>query len=368
MEYSNLPEPTRYKNWLIWPKVILDFIDVVGCSDTIDGMCTVGKTVQECIDSCVRGCGAGYHVQFDNGNSICVPILTSIHPNLNPSYRLSRQEKYPNLEHVTITTFINVDQYPFPPNHGNSVFVKDILTISQYDKPNETVGTMDSSSGIYMADNNTHDDNIQLILAEKTVENFSYYVPLEYGDRVMLVIPGTSMIATVDNHDNYIFWKFQNTVSGLPNSIFKITCVNPEKKDGDIVSYGDPIILSYHSDSNFVVKDPKYSALTVKYENINNIRTNSNAIFTFSSKMVGFYCQDNECKSVPIKNIEKDGTYNGAMVYRKNRCWGICGKDTLRLQAQKVGTGRSIILVITVSVIAILVIFMGFRLYSKKTY
>ena len=60
-----LPRPKRYKNkWLIWSETVLDILDVSDCDDTISGVCLYNKTLEECIDECVKDCGAGYHIDF----------------------------------------------------------------------------------------------------------------------------------------------------------------------------------------------------------------------------------------------------------------------------------------------------------------
>jgi hypothetical protein len=365
MDTLTLPKPWVYKKkWLVWPKVVLDFIDVVGCNDTIDGICTTGKSVEECLDTCVRGCGAGYHVQFQNGKSICVPILTNIHPHLNPAYRLRKQSIYPNLDHVVVSTFINTEIFPFPPNYGNAIFYRDILSISPLDDTSVTVGTLDSTDGIYIG--KKHDDNIQLVLAEKIVEKFAYYVPVQYGDNVVLIIPGTSMIATVDMDSQDLSWKASYTNTGLPNATFTILPTESHKI-GDVVAYGDPIIFGYQGEGLFLVKDPVYNSLKILYENLSNITSNPNAIFTCTSKMIGWYCQNGMCKSVPIKNIVKNGTsgtYNGSIVDRNNACWGICKKDTLfGLKSTMYTTPWILIVGITVAVIASL---FAVKLYQNR--
>lgn len=362
MDNATLPKPWVYKEkWLIWPKVVLDFVDIIGCNDTINGICTIGKSITECLDTCVKGCAAGYHIQFSNGESICVPILTSLHPHLNPVYRLRNQNIYPNLSNVTVSTFINTKVFPFPPNYGNAVFYRDILSISLVSDPLTTIGTSTTeNSDIYIEKN--HNDNIQLVLAEKIVEKIAYYVPVQYGDNIVLLIPGTSLIATVDINSGDLSWKAAYTTVSLPNSTFTILPAKPGKKPGDVVAYGDPIILSYQDTDMFLVKNPVYNNITIEYENLSNIIKNPNALFTLQSKMTGWYCQNNMCKSVPIKNITKNGvsgTYNGAIVDRNNACWGTCN-DMVHLRNIKYFSSKKswlIPLVITFSIItSILVI------------
>ena len=92
---SNLPKPWKYKEWLIWENTAIDDMDLnrVGCSDTIEGICYTNLSIKDCIDKSKDG--FGYHVQFKNGNSICVPLRTSQYPTLNVIYKLVNQNNHP---------------------------------------------------------------------------------------------------------------------------------------------------------------------------------------------------------------------------------------------------------------------------------
>ena len=43
--------------------------------------------------------------------------------------------------------------------------------------------------------------------------------------------------------------------------------------------------------------------------------------------MLGYYCDNNDCKPVPIRDMEPDGKkgkYMGVTVGRDKNCWGVC--------------------------------------------
>ena len=105
---SNLPKPWKYEDWLIWENTAIDDMDLnrVGCGDTIEGICYKNLNIKECIEKSTDG--FGYHVQFKNGNSVCAPIRTSLHPTLNVIYKLVNQDVHTELNNVSISTFVNI--------------------------------------------------------------------------------------------------------------------------------------------------------------------------------------------------------------------------------------------------------------------
>ena len=34
-----IPQPQEYKNWMVWPRTILNNMDLSDCNDTINGVC-----------------------------------------------------------------------------------------------------------------------------------------------------------------------------------------------------------------------------------------------------------------------------------------------------------------------------------------
>lgn len=331
MDTTDIPKPWIYKNkWMIWSETILDNIKIADCKDTVNGICLSGKTVQQCIDECVGECAAGYHVQFRNGNTICVPIRTSIHPYLNPVYRLRNQTIYPELKEVKVSTFVNTNIFPFPPDYANVVFYRDVLTIKET-VYNTTIGTetakIENRGMIYLG--LRVDNNIELLPTQQTATQVSQHIPLRYGEPFHISVPNTSLLAVMSiTLAPALEW---NSTSGMfygNDTSFRIMPIDDSKRVGDIVSYDDKFAILYADDS-VVVVDSNYNYLTTEYNSLENILNEKKAICTFQfiSKMMGYYCDGSKCKSVPIKDIQTFGTsgrYNGMIVGRNIGCWGLC--------------------------------------------
>jgi hypothetical protein len=328
MDSSDLVKPWKYKDkWYIWPETVLDILEISDCNDTINGICLSGKSVEDCIDQCVGDCAAGYHVQFDDGRTICVPIRTSIHPDLNPVYRLRTQNIYPELSHVKISTYVNTEVFPFPPDSANVVFYQDILTLkdSVYGTTIRTTSAHDEGhSLIYMTKGG--DENIQLVSNTDTAGKLSQYEPVRYGEPFQIAVPNTSLLARLGKtQKDTLEWELVvNMFSNLDIS-FKIISINGEKKLGDVLSYGDIFAIMYSEDS-VVVVNPRYDYLMVDYDNLENALEDRTSVktFQFVSKMMGYYCDGKDCKEIAISDIETSGKYKDMSVGRNPGCWGIC--------------------------------------------
>jgi hypothetical protein len=311
---------------------VLDSIQISSCSAAINGICIKGKSVKECIDECVGGCSAGYHVQFDDGKSICVPIKTSLHPDLSPIYRLKTQSLYPELNNVVISTFVNTDVFPFPPESANVVFYRDIFTIKE-PKTNKTIVTEKAETSkediIYMS--NDSSDSIQILPATSniTVTQVSQYLPVRYGDKIQFSIPGTSLLAKEsDEKDRILVWEPTLGVFHGNDMVFTLIPMEKTKSIGDIVTYGESIVIQY-ADTSIVALNSKHDYLKLVYMNVDDLnhQKNQNSVFKFVSKMKGYYCENNTCKPVPINEMEtldEAGRYKGVTVERNPGCWGVC--------------------------------------------
>jgi hypothetical protein len=330
MDSSNLPKPWLYKDkWMIWPESVLDNIKIVDCDDTIYGICLGGKTLEECIEQCVEECAAGYHIQLQDGTSICVPIRTAIHPYLNPVYRLRKQSIYPELDHLKVSTFVNTDVFPFPPESANVVFFRDIITMKDTVKGN-TIGTRDAEIKggglIYMEQE--IDNNITLLPTQISAEQVSQYMPVRYGDPIQLSVPSTSLMAGVNTNSNSLEWEqtagfFQGTATA-----FRVMPIDSSKLLGDIVTFDDTFAILYENNA-VVVLHPEYNYLRLDNNNLQDVLKNTENISTFQfiSKMKGYYCEGNECKPVSIKDMQTFGSagrYKGVTVGKNPDCWGLC--------------------------------------------
>jgi len=333
MNSSDLPKPWKYKGkWMIWPNTVFDIIDIVDCNDTINGVCLKNKTIQECIDTCVGSCAAGYNITFEDGRSVCVPIRTDIHPYLNPAFRLRKKSLYQKLDNVRVSTFINTDIFPFPPESANMVFYRDIITIEN-PANGDTIGTetttVEGNSLIQMGKGD--DSNVQLIPDQESASQINQYMPLRYGDPFQVSVPATALRAKEsDVVEGALEWESSTGETDVSGMAFKVVPIDGSKNIGDIVTYDDIFALQY-AEYMMVVISKEHDMLFITHTSAKNIlEVNSSFFyptFRFKSKMIGYYCDKTECKPIPIKDIETfgpAGRYKGVTVGRDKKCWGIC--------------------------------------------
>ena len=331
MDNSLLTKPWKHEKWLIWENTVLNRIYLSDCNDTINGICLKDKTVKQCLNECTGECGAGYHIDFGNGKSICVPIRTDIHKNLNPVYRLRKQSMYPDLDGTKVSTFINTEKYLFPPDAANVVFYQDHLTMinthNGYSLGNNINEQIENGSLVYMEKGN--DLNIQLLPASMSAVQIIQYKPVLFGDYVQLSIPRTSLVAEISvNISNALQWSSNLTNHSGHDFAFRIMPINNKRKIGDILTYSDIFALLY-SEKSVIILDSKYNYLVSSFDDFYDITNNIDIVntFQFVSKMTGYYCENKQCKSVPIKDIETNGSsglYKGVAVERQPGCWNIC--------------------------------------------
>ena len=334
MNTSDIEKPWKYKNkWLVWPETVLDNITISDCNDTVNGICLSGKTIQECIDECIdeckEFCAAGYHIQFENGNTLCAPIRTNINYQ-NPIHRLRRKSIYPELNNVKISTFVNVDYFTFPPEEANVVFFEDLVTITD-SITGMSIGTGNNeNSGKRIQLVKEGENNVQITQAQISGIQIANSIPLRYGDSFQIAIPATSLLISVSPKNNLLWESLPNIfVQSTDESTFSLIPLDSTKKHGDIVTYGDIFAITKSSEYSFVVINTDYFHLQLKYDNLEKIINNKKFIYTFTltSKMLGYYCDDRKCKPVPIKDINKTGMagrYKGVTVGRNPSCWGVC--------------------------------------------
>ncbi len=85
--------------------------------------------------------------------------------------------------------------------------------------------------------------------------------------------------------------------------------------------------------------------------------------------MIGYYCNKNSCNQVPIKNLDKNVTYNNSQVYRHKDCWNRCKNLDTNLHLKN--TETTPIVIIPVIFLISLGIFLGicffwFKFIKKK--
>jgi hypothetical protein len=352
-----VPKPITYnsgnKQWNIWPNTILEDMKLSDCNDTIDGVCLQDKTLEECISECS---GAGIYFKFSNGKSICVPIRTGIHPTLNPVYRLRKQEYYNLLpKNVEVSVFVDNDKFSWPPNMGNSIFYYDFITLEN-DDTNRFLHIQNTvKNNILTFLPKKSNSSLQILPVITTAGNFQSNFPILYGDSFNLIIPGTNMIAMKKGAE------LQWIVAPPDLSKMYFSFWPPPqstKKIGDPINYQEPLIIVYQGQRLYLTKNGKLTTTKGKL-----------TTFRVISRMIGYYCNKNSCDQVPIKNLDKNGTYNNSQVYRHKGCWNRCKNLDTNLHLKNNGSAHiPIILVIFLTCFGLClgVWFFYFKFVKKK--
>jgi hypothetical protein len=361
---ATLSRPWVYKDkWFVWPDAVFDTMDVESCSDTISGVCRTHKTVEDCIDACTDGCGAGYHVEFEDGSTVCVPILTEIHPLLNPVHRLNSKSMFPKLDKVSVSSFVNKEIFPFPPDTANTVFFNDILNLYS--------GKLQLSAGVNTGDPLVVEDkvgsNIQLVPIHSINIKIARYMPITYGLMFDISVPGTALEADTKNNSSGLEWKSIGRSIADVYSGFALFPLDHNKKKGDLVSYGDKFTLERGSSSICVVR--KSSGILETSQRPLSILQNDNdldTVFSLKSRMVGYYCDSGRCLPVPISDTLPSGSgarYRGAIVGRAPECWGMCKKDVVgEIYKLNAGVAGGIVAAIGIGLVVIgIVVFFWLR-------
>lgn len=312
--------PNERRSWLIFQKATVSNLEVFNCTSTVDGRCTYGMTLQECIDSADSTSGMGYFVKPSSGKSICAHIDTSIHPRIDYTKVLRNQSLYPALNSTESTVFLDAGKYKFPPEQANIVFYRDIMNLysvntdlllggDKYKTDNlEPIGFDSTANGL----------NIMLTYEKQIPLQAGVFIPVQYGDKFNIRIPSTSLVLQKDvDSDIFVWTPFISTSSSVAHNLFTFK-IPKGKKKGDNVVYGDQFELVYGV--NTISNDEHMNMA------INNFPSDSH-LFEFVSKMIGFYCEDGSCKEIPINKIKKkgeSGSYKGKNITRNRGCYGLC--------------------------------------------
>ena len=366
IELRDIEKPWRYKDWLIWPRTVLENMELSDCNDTIDGVCFTGKSIRECIEQCTGDCAAGIHVQFEDGRTVCAPLNTALHPLLNPIFRLRKQSLYkldPNL--VEMSVFVNIKVWPFPPNLANTVFHQDTIAIveaSTGDRVITSDALVEGGGSMFVGEGSS---SIRIDVALGRANPVQRDMPLIYGERIIFAIPGTSFIARDGSIAGTGFqWEASIQVFWGIDMTFSLIPLNEGRTLGDVVNYSDSFAIEYSGlgiiivdpitkqlrlDSNIDLRSLSLEGRSKKeinaiIDSLSNVRSGGpflHARFQFISKLNGYYCDDGQCKMVPIRDVnpiiypnqaigKQDtsdhvaGTYQGHTVFNNMACWGIC--------------------------------------------
>ncbi len=317
---EHIVKPQIYKEkWYVWPSTVFDTMDVLGCYTTLEGACTAGKTVHECIDSCIAGCTAGYHVAFPDGKTMCAPFNSAV-TNFggSPVQMLRRQDIYPELSNVVVTSFINTAVHQFPPEQANTVFYQDMLNIKV------------SEDNLFLAqdgNDTTVDDagvTLQLVPASRVDSRLSRYDSIRYGDRVSVLIANTGLEVRSNTDGDGLTWTHSENEPDAPPVGFVLEPADG-KKTGPI-AYGDQVNLVYQG-YMYLSVNKSTKAIRLYNSPPTILGKDYYTSFEFGSEMLGFYCDGRECKPVAIADIKRNGlggSYEGVTVGRDPGCWGSC--------------------------------------------
>lgn len=366
----NIEKPLKYKNWLIWKNTVLTSLDLSDCNDAVKGVCLKNKSIYECMDECdEKKCGVGTYIETMDGKTICIPVYTEITKKLNPILRLRTKNIYDLKNVKNIFTYINANIYPFPPDIANIVYYNDILTIVQ-SSTNNSIGTRTSdfkeNSLIFFEKN--FDINIQINNKEKNFQLSDYNLPVIYGDNIIFSIPATNLKIMSDNNfqDNLVLKSALNLISEPLIVNFSLYPLNNNKKIGDIVTYDDKFNIRY--DNGIVKIKENTNNLILAYKAVDSVFNDDKAIFNFVSKMNGYYCENNICKSVPIKDITPNGyggKYKNKTVFINQACSGICNfendtmfKNNLSQNLSSNLSSKIFVIILIIILVIILVIIM----------
>lgn len=332
---ANLPKPWKYKDWLIWPNTAIDNMEEnrVGCGDTIEGVCYKNLNIKECIDK--SSDGFGYHIQFKDNSSLCVPLKTSAYPNLNVIYKLVDQSNHKELNNVSMSTFIDTKKYQFPPLKSDIIFYFDILLLKNNETDLILSDTDLNDSILNFFPINKNNINIQFIPSYNTVKGIENYSEIFYDKEFNIIMEGTSLFLSFNESNNFV-WKYSNVDE--VSTFFKIIPIDSKGKYNKDklntpISYTDTFTIIYNNTIVLTVSDD--NILTGEYVNLSTVvdRVDKNIKNTFSiiSKMKGYYCNNKTPTPISLedKNIyhlNKDGstTYNNSLVCRNKDCWGTC--------------------------------------------
>jgi hypothetical protein len=331
-----ISHPVKYEhdnNILLFPNTTFEDIKYTDCNDTIMGHCISDVSIDECISKCSESesCSAGYHVKTPSSR-ICVPIESGKIPKANPVYKLRRQSIYPEFDNSDVTTFIDTRQFPFPPDEANAIFYLDVMQM--IDKQTDhSLGKLNQDIPIATFDT-VIGSNIQLISPDFTNTIAGRFSHVKYRDRVFLRIPGTNFI--LSRKGDIFEWEEYSILTGRESDSFQLINISDEN-NRDSLSYGDTFYLRYGSISNCGITNNKlYSFNNRPFENLE--RDNISTRFIFSPRMLAYYCDNGDCKSVGLDKTDTDGfqaRYKGNHVFVNPGCYNLCNIDDLQSTIHK---------------------------------
>ena len=323
-----VPRPRLHDNkWVVWKDTIIDVYNVLDCDNTTSGVCFQSKTLKECMKGCDGECAAGYYIKLSNGQPICVRTRSLIIPEINPVYRLINKNSLDILKNHEVSTFVNRHHYETIPDEANSIFFHDIINLINVES-GKAIGydyILRGGNDIFLSDK--YDRlKLQLFKTDLSDNRLSIYLKLKYDSPFKIMLPETTLLLETDAKLSRLTFNISNIMEKNPRTIFKLIRTN---SSSNFVSYDD-IFYIRDEKGRYVVVNKKTSKLEVKDSvNIENgINSLYNYKFKFINNMRGYYCDNNICKSVKIRDTVTDkrsARYNNILVTRHPNCINSCG-------------------------------------------
>ena len=351
----DLGKPRIYDSaWYVFPHTTLVNLDLSDCNDTIEGICQHTDTVEQCINLCAKDpdniCKGGYFIQTPgNDSNLCVPLRSYVQEQTVPFYRLRTKDYYPEMKHVDSSVFLSTI-YPFPPNMANTLFFMDHCTLKSVNTGLQL--GMESNSAVTqnVSFSEKNPVNVQFLPITVTRSQMENYIAIKNGDSVAINIPHTALILRTDESNNMVRWLMRASVVSVPNNTFHIHSANLNKKEGEVLNYGEQFYFTYHG--RLLGLSKKLGTLQLYSADVSDaIRDNQNVLFELTPQIEVYYCDKTSCKSVPLSQTDTKGiaaTYKGQIVSRSPGCWGICGTKRKPWWVLVIALGVIILIIVVV--------------------
>lgn len=326
-----ISHPVKYaenSDILLFPDSTFAQISSMDCNDTIEGTCINGISFDDCVSKCTSSdkCDVGYYIKTPTSR-ICVPIDTNRLEDSNPLYKLRNKNIYDEFKDSEVTTFIDTRTYPFPPNVANNIFYLDVAQLVSK-KTGLSLGKEGEDPPLALFNKSTG-VNIQLLPFDFSNTLATRFVPVKYNDNVFLRVPFTNYILTKLDFENSFEWQISQLSEASRFHTFNIIRVDNSlennHKNNEILTYGDTFRLKYGDIYFCAIKNNNLVSSTLNFEQLES--RGYDTVFIFKPKMLGYYCEDGQCKSIELSKTVQDGsktTYNGNKIFVNPACYNLC--------------------------------------------
>ena len=365
-EEYKISHPVKYTkndNILIFPNSVFAQISTADCNDTINGNCINDISFDECVSKCTDNpdkCAVGYYIKTPTSN-ICVPIDINTFKNSNPVYKLRVKDIYDEFKKSEVTTFIDTRTYPFPPNEANNVFYLDVTQLVSQ-KTELSMGKEGEEPPLALFEDKSNGVNIQLLPFEFSNTLSARYIPIKYNDNIFLRVPYTNYILSKIEFEKSFEWQITQISGSSSFDAFKVIHVD-NSDNNEILTYGNTFKLKYGDIYCCAIENNTLIASSLNFEQLES--RGYETVFVFKPKMIGYYCEDGQCKSIELSKTVQDmskATYNGKEIFVTPGCYNIC---ELEKNISNIKTYDNNWIWITISIIIIIIIIIVIFMYFK---